>query len=114
MLLKKIPEWPGYDLRSPFEELDRIKQEMGRLTGGLGARLFSQPLAGVFPSINITEDNDCFVVRAELPGIMADEIDISVTHDTLSISGEKKIPSESEDARYHRREREANSAVSST
>ena len=57
--------------------------------------------------MNVTEDNDRFVVRAELPGMKADEIDISVTHDTLSISGERKIAAESEDAKYHRREREA-------
>ena len=47
------------------------------------------------------------MLRAELPGMKADEIDISVTHATLSLSGERKIPKESEDAKYHRKEREA-------
>jgi len=46
-------------------------------------------------------------VRAELPGLKADDINVSVTNNNLSISGERKIPSEGENVRYHRREREA-------
>ena len=107
MLFRRISDWPSYGFRSPFEELDRMRREMNRLAGPQGSGIFSQAGAGVFPLMNVTEDSDKFVVRAELPGMKADEIDISVTHDTLSISGERKIPAESEDAKYHRREREA-------
>jgi len=107
MLLRRISDWPSFGLRSSFEELDQIRRELNRLTGGPGREIFSQPRAGVFPLMNITENSDSFVVRAELPGMKADEIDISVTNDSLSISGERKIPAESEDAKYHRKEREA-------
>ena len=107
MLLRRISDWPSYGFRSPFEELDRVRREMDRFSGGLGGGILRKPGAGVFPLMNITENNDGFVVRAELPGMKADEIDISVTQDTLSISGERKIPAESEDAKYHRKEREA-------
>jgi HSP20 family protein len=107
MLFRRISDWPSYGLGSPFEALDRMRREMDRLAGGLGRGMFREPTAGVFPLMNITENEDGFVVRAELPGMKADEIDISVTHDTLSISGERKIPAESEDAKYHRKEREA-------
>jgi HSP20 family protein len=64
-------------------------------------------MAGVFPFLNVTEDKDKYYVRAELPGLKADELDISVTGDTLSIAGERKLPVEDEKAQYHRREREA-------
>jgi HSP20 family protein len=57
--------------------------------------------------MNVTGDNDNYFVRAELPGLSADELDISVTGDSLSISGERKLPVEDEKAQYHRREREA-------
>jgi HSP20 family protein len=57
--------------------------------------------------MNVTEDKDNYYVRAELPGLKADELDITVTGDTLSISGERKLPVEDEKAQYHRREREA-------
>ena len=57
--------------------------------------------------MNMTEDKENFYVRAELPGIAGDDLDISVTGDTLTISGERVMPTENETAKYHRREREA-------
>jgi HSP20 family protein len=63
--------------------------------------------AGVFPLINLTEDKDKYYVRAELPGVKGDELDIQVTGNNLAVSGERKIPAEEEGARFHRREREA-------
>jgi HSP20 family protein len=64
------------------------------------------PQAGVFPLVNLTEDKDNYYVRAELPGVKGDELDIQITANNLSISGERRIAAE-EGARYHRREREA-------
>jgi HSP20 family protein len=55
----------------------------------------------------LTEDADNYYVRAELPGVKADELDIQVTANNLSISGERKIEAEEEGAKYHRRERDA-------
>jgi HSP20 family protein len=63
--------------------------------------------AGVFPLINLTEDKANYYVRAELPGVKGEELDIQVTDRNLAISGERKIAAEVEGARYHRREREA-------
>ena len=63
--------------------------------------------AGVFPLTNVTEDNENYYVRSELPGIKSDDLDIQVTEEGISISGERKIPEEGNNARYHRREREA-------
>jgi HSP20 family protein len=65
------------------------------------------PSAGVFPLINVTEDTNKYYVRAELPGMKSNELDIQVTADGISISGERKIPVEGNNVRYHRREREA-------
>jgi HSP20 family protein len=80
---------------------------MDLLSGGYSRSLFGEPAAGVFPLMNVTEDKDNYYVRAELPGLKAEDLDISVTGDTLSISGERKLPAEDEKAKYHRREREA-------
>jgi HSP20 family protein len=68
---------------------------------------YQRASAGVYPLINLTEDKDKYYVRAELPGVKGDELDIQVTGNNLAISGERKISAEDEDARYHRREREA-------
>jgi len=107
MLLRRTTDWPTWGWTSPFEQLERIKRQMDWLSGGLSRGLFGEPAAGVFPLMNVTEDKNNYYVRAELPGIKADELDISVTGDTLSISGERKLPAEDEKAQYHRRERES-------
>jgi len=44
--------------------------------------------------MNVTEDKENYHVRAELPGIKSEELEISVTGDTLSIAGERKISEE--------------------
>jgi HSP20 family protein len=62
--------------------------------------------AGVFPAINLTETGDSIRVRAELPGIELADLDVTVENDTLVIAGERKMASESDEASYHRRERE--------
>lgn len=98
---------PSWGLGSAFEELDRLRRQMSEMTGGLERRPYRVLGAGVFPLINLTEDKDNFYVRAEMPGLKADDINISVTGNNLSISGERKIASEGENVRYHRREREA-------
>ncbi|RLC24890.1 MAG: Hsp20/alpha crystallin family protein [Deltaproteobacteria bacterium] len=104
MLIRRLSGWPEWD---PFEELGRMRREMDRLMEGLTRSLPGDGSAGVFPLINLTEDMDNFYVRAELPGMAADDLEISVTGNSLSISGERKIPVEDENAVYHRREREA-------
>ncbi|MBW1784311.1 MAG: Hsp20/alpha crystallin family protein [Deltaproteobacteria bacterium] len=107
MLWKRTTDWPTWGWTSPFEELERMRRQMDWLSGGLSRGLLGQPAVGVFPLMNVTEDKDNYYVRAELPGLKAKELDISVTGDTLSISGERKLPAEDEKAQYHRREREA-------
>ena len=103
------PFFSDMSLRNAFSEMERMRQDMDRLMEGFGGRSFSLPTAGVFPLVNLTEDKDGYYVRAELPGLKADELNISATGNTLSISGERKIASEGQDIRYHRREREAGS-----
>ncbi len=107
MILRRLSNLPRWDWRDPFEELERMRRQMDRLFEGLSGRLLSEPTAGVFPSVNVTESSDNFYVRAELSGVKSGDIDISVTGTSLSISGERKIPPEDEKANYHRREREA-------
>jgi len=106
MAIFRPVDWPTRPWGG-FDELDRMRRDVDRLFEGLAGRFFREPSAGVFPLTNITENDSQYYVRAELPGMVSDEIDISVTGDSLSISGERKIRSEKEEANYHRREREA-------
>jgi HSP20 family protein len=106
MIFRRI-HYPTFNLRSTFEELERMRAEMDRLFGQATRSIPGRPAAGVFPLINLTEDKANFYVRAELPGVQAEALDISAAGRNLTISGERKIASEGNDVRYHRREREA-------
>jgi HSP20 family protein len=109
MIIRRFSDWPTWDWRSPFDQLERMRRDLDRLAGDFSGNVFKLPTAGVFPLLNVTEDQNNYYVRAELPGVKTDELDISVTGETLTLSGERKLPEESEKASYHRREREAGS-----
>jgi HSP20 family protein len=107
MLYKRLFNMPSWGFERSFREFDRLRKEMDDLYGALSGGTLPMPSAGVFPLTNLTEDSKNYYVRAELPGIKSNDLDIQVTGEGISISGERKIPKEGENARYHRREREA-------
>ena len=106
MLINRTLSRPLWTTRNPFGEMEALRLEMDRLLNELTGESSWSPKAGVFPMVNITEENENFYVRAEMPGIKADDMNISVTGKTLLIEGERKAAPEEEGARYHRRERE--------
>ena len=57
----------------------------------------------IFPVINVSEENDEFRLDAELPGVVLEALEVSVTGDELKISGERQSTSR-ENYRVHRRE----------
>ena len=106
MIYRRFFNVPTWRFRSPLEELYRMRQQMEQLLDSAAAPQ-QREAAGVLPLINLTEGKDNYYVRAELPGVKGDELDIQVTANNLAISGERKIAAEEEGARYHRKEREA-------
>lgn len=107
MIYRRFYNYPGTRVSNVFEELDRMRRQLDRVfdtDGGTPRGLLG---SGVFPQINLTEDAERFYLRAELPGVKSDELQMQATGKNLSISGERKIESENEGVRYHRREREA-------
>jgi HSP20 family protein len=84
-----------------------MRQQMDQIFNALSGGFAGGPAAGVFPLTNVTESKDSYCVRAELPGIVSDDLDIQVTSNGISLSGERKIAEEGESVQYHRREREA-------
>ena len=85
--------------------LDRLQREMNRvfsdyLTG-------ESPMRAVpFPPVNISEDDANLYVRAEMPGIKLDDIEISVERESLTIHGQRKPAEAAEGTSFHRQERE--------
>jgi HSP20 family protein len=92
----------------PFREVTRLRREMDRLWEdyfGSGRRAL-RPLPAEFaPAVDIKETADQIVVKAEVPGMDAKDINISVTGDVLTIKGEKKSEREEKEENYHLVER---------
>ena len=107
MIVRRLTGWPVFDRMNSLRELDFLRRGMDRLAQGLGERFLDGFSAGVFPALNVTEDEDNYYVQAELPGIKAGELDISVTERNMSISGERKPSDDQESFKYHRRERDS-------
>jgi HSP20 family protein len=85
------------DLR---EELDRLfEAPFSDLTRT--ARL----LNGWAPAVDLYEDKDRFTVKAELPGLKREDIEVALNDGTLVISGERKVEAKVEDTETHRVER---------
>jgi HSP20 family protein len=66
-------------------------------------RGMDRPFSGykAWPAIDVAEEKDTIVVRAEVPGCKAEDIDISVYGNKLTISGEKKLGEEKKEKGYY-------------
>lgn len=92
---------------SSYSGLDQLRREMERLIGRFSPGSYRPHQTSVFPLVNLSEDKDNYYVNAELPGLDAEDLDITVNGSNISISGQRKITSAGNDVKYHRREREA-------
>jgi len=93
------PDWPeGWD---PFHELQR---EMGRLFQSIDPfRAFRHVRA--FPPLNLSTTGEEFILAAQLPGMDPDEVELTVTSETLTLRGERRRPEGVQDDSYRRQER---------
>lgn len=104
MLLRRVwPSRPTFD--SQFGDFDQLRREMLRLLETADGNTSSDVGAGVFPPMNITQDDDNFYVRAEVPGIKPDELSLSAVRNRVSLAGKREIQREPERVSYHRKER---------
>ncbi|HHN64489.1 MAG TPA: Hsp20/alpha crystallin family protein [Nitrospirae bacterium] len=97
-------------LPSPFEEMERWFDEFFRRPFSLFGpswlpRLRMPEIEEISPSVDIFEEGDDVVVKAELPGMKKDDIDVTLSDDTITISGEKKREEKVEKKNYYRYER---------
>lgn len=87
-------------------DLGRLHREMDDLFHGFFDG-WDWPKRGIsrWPALDIAEDDNEYIVKAEVPGCKADDIDISVHGNTLTISGEKKQEEEKKEKGYYHVER---------
>ena len=91
----------------PFREFAAVQDRMNRLFGNIYLRDEDTAIRGSWvPVVDIYEtDNHDLVVRAELPGMTRENIEVSVENSTLVLKGEKKFEAEVKEENYRRIER---------
>jgi HSP20 family protein len=80
-----------------FGRLSNLQDELDRL--------FESPLRAWAPALDVREDKDSFVIRAELPGLKREDIEVSLQDGALVISGERTVEKVEEGVEVHRQER---------
>jgi HSP20 family protein len=95
----------------PFLELEKMRNHMetiyNALTGSVAQ--FRNNYTGVFPPVNLAEDDDHLYLTAELSGATADKLEVSVKGETLSLRGEIPAARVGAEVSFHRKERESGS-----
>lgn len=87
----------------PFRELRSMRRDLDRLFDQTLARPWSGN-GWSSPAMDLYETEDEVVVKAAVPGIAAEDVDIQITGDVLTIRGESRQEEEHEEATYHLRE----------
>ncbi len=95
---------------TPFEEMERRFEELFRrpfsmLGPSWFPRLRMHEMEEVLPTVDIFEDGNDIVVKAELPGMKKGDIEVKLSDGTITISGEKKKEEKVEKRDYFRMER---------
>jgi HSP20 family protein len=93
----------------PFQELNELHNRFTSLLGRGVMRPHngeeSLALADWAPVVDISEDDQEFLIRAELPGLKRDEVKVTLEDGVLTISGERKTEQEEKNRKFHRVER---------
>ncbi|MCA1575340.1 MAG: Hsp20/alpha crystallin family protein [Acidobacteria bacterium] len=102
---------------SPFSLMRRFSEEMDQMFGDFG---FGRGLAGVgrefgrladlessmwLPQVEAFEREGKLIIRADLPGLTKDDINVDITDDAIKIRGERRQESEANEEGYYRSER---------
>ena len=92
----------------PIREMDSLQSDMNRLfdrffdTGGNGR---SGSVRRWIPAMDLVESEEHLVLRADLPGIQEEDVEIEIKDGVLTISGERKAEHEEKGEGFHRVER---------
>jgi HSP20 family protein len=106
--------------RTPFERMSRLEQDMERVFHEFWRRPFlsfweqehswpTRMLSLQVPAIDVYEEKDEVVVKAEVPGLSKEDLDVTLTESTLILKGEKKKEEEIKEKNFYRSERSSGS-----
>jgi HSP20 family protein len=90
----------------PFREMFDLQRSINRLFEDAGGSAGSETAISAWtPPVDIFEDENQFLIKAELPEVGRDDVKVSLNENTLSITGERRIENEEKRDGYHRVER---------
>jgi HSP20 family protein len=93
----------------PFRELSSLQTEVNRLFNSVVEAPAATAGAGAprrwTPAMDLLEDDEAFILRADLPGMRQEDVNIEIEDSTLTVSGERRSESEHHEGSYHRVER---------
>ena len=93
-----LPRWGS------FGGLTTLRREMDRLFERVLGREASSPLGEVEPAIEVAETPAAVIVKAQVPGVSKEHLQVNVTDNALTLKGEVQEDTTTEEKNYHRRE----------
>jgi HSP20 family protein len=101
--MKTLTTW------NPFRELDEVQNRFSTFFGGFPTRLFgngkSMKMTDWSPQVDILEDDHEYFIKADLPEMKKENVNVTLENGVLCISGERKVETEEKNKKYHRVER---------
>lgn len=99
---------PSWNRWNPMREIRRAEREWNRrlrdLFGTRGGRKRRRVRGGWVPPVDVYEEDQRFVISAELPGVDPSLIDVSIKGNMLHVRGRRERPQDESNARYYRSE----------
>jgi HSP20 family protein len=89
----------------PFRDITSFRDDINRL---FARSLGEEGITGTrtwAPAVDVFETKDAVVLKAELPGLTADEVDVQIDDNVLTVSGERTFKDTVEEGRFYRLER---------
>lgn len=90
----------------PFEGLSTLRREMDKLWEHFfdGGRVQMPEFGALEPAVEVSDTTDTVIVKAQIPGMSKDQIQVNITDNMLTLKGEMKEEEKKEEKNYYRRE----------
>ena len=88
----------------PVREMMTLREAMDRLFDDAFTRPINMGTVSTMPAIDMYQNEDDLIVKAVMPGLTKEDVDITVTEDVLTLRGEFKSNEDDAGANYHLRE----------
>jgi HSP20 family protein len=103
--MQGLTKWDPFKDWDPFRDLSEFQHRLGSFFGHLPSKSDAMAASQWTPAVDIIEDDKEFVVKAELPELKKEDVQVTVENGVLTIHGERKIEKDEKSKRYHRIER---------